>query len=398
MSHRDIYDGRIRRAIVTADQSVRIEAAGQNALADFNAEIINDLNQLHILHTEVAGRENEFRGFRDLHRLSRLPNVGSRNHSLFAGMLIAVFILVESILNGMFFARGSESGLIGGVAQAFVFSILNVGVGAVYGRLLLPYIFHRGVGQKILGLAGLGAFLLWLGGLNLFIGHFRDVFIANAGDVPMKDLLDRIRIAPISFRDAQSGLLAVLGMALGGAAVIDVAVDRDLYPGYARVGRLREQAITRYAVAQGECLSALTRLRNDAVADMTDAIEMIGSSRYDLELAREGRLRLHSNYSAYLSELTHAHTRLILSYRVANRRNRKTPPPRYFDDLPSRPASLTPTPLPELKELSQDVRSEAIERIERYIRAVNERFEITLPRYRTVSELTTPASVQHVSA
>src|SRR5256885_3635943 len=106
LSQLDIYDGRIKRAVITGDQRVAIEAAGNNVLVDFKARIIDDQNHLHILLQEVKGRDEEFRSFRERHSLKRLPKVVSRSKEALSFIFLGLFIVAESILNGMFFAEG----------------------------------------------------------------------------------------------------------------------------------------------------------------------------------------------------------------------------------------------------------------------------------------------------
>jgi hypothetical protein len=151
LAQRDFYEGRIRKAAITPDLKVQLEAAGANALADFRAEIIHDQNTLHTLLQAAGNREAEYQEFRQRHNLNRLPRNISQGQRTFAFMVLAVFVILESILNGMFFAEGSEAGLIGGVMQALVLSILNVGVAALYAVYGLPFLFHRRMWGKLLG-------------------------------------------------------------------------------------------------------------------------------------------------------------------------------------------------------------------------------------------------------
>src|SRR5678816_4085969 len=46
-SQLELYDGRIRRALLSTDQRTLIEAAGEGALTDLRVQVIDDLNHLH---------------------------------------------------------------------------------------------------------------------------------------------------------------------------------------------------------------------------------------------------------------------------------------------------------------------------------------------------------------
>jgi hypothetical protein len=387
LSQRDFYEGRIRRAAITPDLRVQLEAAGANALADFRAEIIHDQNSLHTLLQAAGNREQEFQEFRGRHGLNRLPRNISRGQRTFAALVLAVFVILESILNGMFFAEGSEAGIIGGVTQALVLSMLNVGVAALYAVYGLPFLFHRQIWGKVLGGLATIAFMVWLAGLNLAIGHFRDLFVEGAGVVQMAELLNRLTNAPLLLGDAKSGLLVLLGMALGLLAVIDVAASRDPYPGYGAIGRERQRAIERYAHENAKSLATIMQLRDKTVDDMTAAIELMRETQYDMQLAIEGRSRLHHNYRAYLEHLAVVHERLIQRYREGNRRVRRGDVPEYFRQTPTRPAFVEPPVMLQMPGLEPDVRPEVITRIDEDIKAVNEKFAQTVPEYQTVGQL-----------
>lgn len=387
LAQRDFYEGRIRRAAITPDLKVQLEAAGANALADFKAEIIHDQNTLHTLLQAAGNREAEYQEFRQRHNLNRLPRNISQGQRTFAFMVLAVFVIVESILNGMFFAEGSEAGIIGGVMQALVLSILNVGVAALYAIYGLPFLFHCKVWGKAVGVLATAAFAVWLLGLNLAIGHFRDLFVQEAGNVQMVELLSRLTSAPLLLGDAKSGLLVLLGIALGLLSVIDVAASHDPYPGYGAIGRERQRAIERYAHENAKSLAAIMKLRDQTVDDMTAAIELMRSAQFDMQQAIEGRARLHHNFRAYLEHLAVVHERLIQRYRDGNRRVRRGDVPPYFRQPPARPSFIEPPVMSQMPGMEPDVRPEVIRQIDEDIKAVNEKFAQTVPEYQTVGQL-----------
>jgi hypothetical protein len=398
LSQRDIYEERIQRLAITPDLQVQIEAAGSNALVDFKAEVIHDQNQLHTLLRSVGSRESEFREFRERHCITRLPKHIATGQRTFALMLLIVFILLESILNGMFFAEGSEAGLIGGVVQALVLSLLNVGVAALYAVYGLPLLYHRRRGVKLIGGLVTLLFGVWLGGLNLAIGHFRDLFIAGAGKVQMAELLNHLTGAPLLLGDAKSAILVLLGIALGLLAVIDVAAIRDLYPGYGAIGREREHAIDHYAEENARSLAAMMQLRDQTVDDLSSAIELIRGSQFEIQQAIDGRTRLHHNLRAYFEHLAVVHERLVQRYRESNRRVRRGEAPLYFRSPPARPSFVDPPALSSLAAHELDARAEVIARIDYYIKAINEKFEQTMPEYQTVGQLATLGRMELATA
>ncbi len=382
-----LYEGRIRRALISADQRVMIEAAGQNALADYVALTTDDLNHLHNDREELEGRARELRDFQEANGLRRPPHVIQRREQVLRLLVLAIFVIVESILNGMFFAKGSEGGLIGGVSQALVLSLLNIGGAVLYAVLGMPLLRHSRIGGRFVGILATLAYIVWVLLLNLAIAHYRDLFVLHEGQVAMDVLAGRLWTAPLHLMEAQSWLLGILGVALSIVSLIDAAGLNDPYPGYGALGRRHKEAVCDFAEHNSRCLQGLQGLRDSAVADMTAVIEAMRTSEYDLRLATEGRERLHQNYVAYLDHLAVAYQQLVRRYREANQAVRTTADPGYFQSWPAPPAFLGTSPLPPLPELATDARTTVIEQMEYYIGKVNAAFEDALSRYKSVAQV-----------
>lgn len=397
-SQLDLYDGRIRRALISTDQRASIDAAGESALADFRVQAIDDLNHLHNTRREVEGREREFEAFRAAHKLVRLPNVVSPREQAVRWLVLAIFVVLESTLNGLFFAEGSETGLIGGFAQAFVLSLLNIGAAVLYARFGLPLVVHARPAAKTVGVFATLVYGVWAVGINLFIGHFRDLFIQNAGQVAVSDLASRFTTAPLTLADAKSLLLVALGVGLSLVSLIDAAGMDDLYPRYGAIGRRRADAVSTYADHKARCFAGLTQRRDSAIEDMSRIIELIRAAEFELRLAVEGRSRLHENYRAYFRHLADSYVRLLQRYREANIRARSALPPARFQSRPVPPDFLAEPPQRELPDLDKDARAHALERLEHFIKAVNQEFEAAVRQYQTVAGLTEQGDARHVDA
>jgi hypothetical protein len=128
-------------------------------------------------------------------------------------------------------------------------------------------------------------------------------------------------------------------------------------------------------------------LRDQAVDDMTAAVQLIRDAQLGMLRAMEGRTRAHGMYVSYLSQLTGVHQRLVQRYRERNRRVRRGDPPAYFQRPAVRPLFAEPPSLTPLPGLEEDVRREVIARIDHYIKAVNDRMEDAMPEYQTVGQL-----------
>jgi hypothetical protein len=385
-----VYDGRIRRALVSADQRVQIEAAGQGALGDFEALAVDDLEQLHLITREVEGRQQEYEEFRKANRLTRLPRVVGGREKVLRFLLIAILFLLESVLNGIMFAKGSDAGLIGGVAQALMLSLLNLGSAILLARGALPQLAHRNFFRKLLGIVAVPVYAVLAVSINLLIAHFRDAFIAHAGEVDMVALKAQLLAHPLALGDANSWVLCAVGIVFSLITLIDAAGLDDPYPGYGRIGRELAQAIARFAQAKSHCLDGLMGRRDAAIKDMADVITDLRSLEYDADLAVQGRMRLHRDFVAHLASLASAQVSLVLRYREANERARKTPPPAYFRNEPRVPAFLEAPALPDPPAFDTCERQLAIARMEHYIGAINAEYKRRVGDYDTLDVLTAP--------
>jgi hypothetical protein len=397
-SQLELYDGRIRRAFISTDQRAAIEAAGESALADFKVQTIDDLNHLYNARRQVEGREREFDSFRKKHKISRLPKLVQSRQRVVRWLFLAIFVISESTVNGLFFAKGSETGIIGGVLQAFVLSLFNVGVAVLFAMFGLPLVRHVFPIVKAVGVFSVVLYAASALGINLAIGHFRDLFSQNAGQVPVPVLVERITTTPFMFVDAESMLLVFLGMGLSLLSLIDSAGMEDPYWGYGEVGQNRDEAIRAYASQNSRCLAGLTERRDSAIRDLTQVIEETRAAELELQLAVEGRSRLHENYRAFLRHLVDSNGRLLQRYREANVCARSTAPPKRFEKQPASPNSLDEPPPLEQPDLSQDARAQLIDRLQHFIKAINQEFEAGVRQYQTVAGLTDLSDSRNVTA
>lgn len=384
-SQLNLYEGRIRRVLISTDHRAEIEAAGENALTDFKVQAGDDRDHLFTASLEVKGREQELQAFRAAHRLVRLPVIITPREKVVRWLVLGILILLESILNGLFFAEGSEIGLIGGVTQAFVLSLLNVGAAILYAQYGLPLLVHGHPGIKAVGIGATLIYATWAVSLNLVIGHFRDLFITHTGEVKMADITARLAGQPFVLEDAKSWLLTALGVGISLISVIDASGMNDLYPGYGAAGRRRADAISVYVDGKARCLAGLTQRRDAAIKEMSQVINLMRSAEYELRLAVEGRSRLHGSYRAYLGHLAKAYERLLQRYREENIRTRAMPPPDRFQNPPTSTGFLTEPELADLPDVGKDARTHVIERMEYFIKAINQQFETEVNRFPPVS-------------
>lgn len=395
-SQLNLYESRARRAIVTPEEPAEIAAAGEAALADFKVHVANDLDHLHIEQHKVKASQEELQRFQATHGLRRFPRVPTSRETRFRVIVLLIFVSIESFLNGTFFAEGSDQGMIGGVQQALVFSALNIGAAVICALYFIPLLRHRRRSANVLGMSLVLLYTLFDIAFNLCIAHFRDLFSASDGIVSAHVFWQQLFQQPLSLADMQSWVLFCAGIALSVAALLDASGLGDPYPGFSRIGRKYESAVSSYATSKAHRLGDLMERRDRALSEMKDVIATIKSRDLDVRLAHEGSARLHQELIAFLDHLASAHELLVLRYREFNRRTRTMSPPGYFASLPSRPDFLEAPTAPNLPHPSEVFSEKVVVHMEHYIRAVSTEFTEALTKYQSVSHLT--ASSGHVAS
>lgn len=109
-----------------------IHKANAEGVSDFKAEIVRGRNELHGLRRALNAAEEDYADFRRRHRITRAPRL-SEGYVWFLKVSFLIFLfLVESIMNGVFLAKGSDMGIVGGIVEALSFSFLNIGIALVF--------------------------------------------------------------------------------------------------------------------------------------------------------------------------------------------------------------------------------------------------------------------------
>jgi hypothetical protein len=235
----------------------------------------------------------------------------------------------------------------------------------------LPVLIYRKLAVQLVGGLAVLAYLAWLLVLNLLIAHFRDAFVSAGGDVSAGLLWESFTRSPFALADAQSWLLALLGIGFSVSALISAQGLDDRYLFYGDIGRARVDAFKHFNNEKTVALEGFMQRRDEAVDQMTEVIAALRRQEYDKRLAIDGRSRLHRELSAFFDHLAAVHQRLVTQYRECNEAARSAAAPDYFRASPRRPSLLEAPPLPTVPELGDDAREAAVERMRHFIKEVN---------------------------
>lgn len=314
----NLYNDRINYGLLSMNQIILVESAGVDALTDFKIQAQADLDHLYEVYREVEGRERDYNMFRTNNHLERMPNIVSVSKWRVRIAFLVLIVIIESIMNGFFYAEGSHAGIIGGIIEAVVLSLLNVSIAWIYTVFIMRCLWHTKLSLRIFGgIITLLYFFIALG-FNLSIGHYRDLYIHFEGQVPYHEIVSRLWSSTFMFNDTKSGILSALSLLMNIFAIIDTEGMDDSYLGYSDVGHRRLSAIDDYNNRKSLCFSTLADRRESAVNDMKEVIYTMNSSSFEIRLALGGRERLYNVYRKYIRELQINYETLLQKYYEAN--------------------------------------------------------------------------------
>lgn len=285
----------------------------------------------------------EYEAFRTRHRLARPAR--QPGHRGLALSLLAFFVTVESLLNGLFFAEGSEAGLLGGVAIALSVSVVNVVLlGAVLGFFPARWINHRNFGLKALGVLLVTCGIVAIVVVNGFVAHYRDAYERLGDAVVLREVWSHLVAAPADLARLQSWLLFLLGLGFAGLGFAKGYRLDDPYPGYGLVDRRRDEAETIYLRHRQQRIDDATETRDRALEAIDGGIQRLRGAAAQRDQLLSARAQLVAKLQSHEAHLAQAANALLAVYREANRAARTTPAPAHFDSVFAFPDRLLERP------------------------------------------------------
>ncbi len=366
-----------------------IRNTAPQAVAEFNAEVLQGRDQLYQLRRTLVENERERDSFRQDNRLKgRAPRVPSTTSTFMKTALLAFLFVSETYINGVFLAKGAELGLLGGVVEALAFAILNVLFSFGIGLGGVRQINRPGVGFKLLGL---GSIVVWLGFvvlLNLALAHYREVAGTLYEDAGVR-VIARMREAPANLIDIKSWLFFAIGIVWSIIALIEGVFFTDPFPGYAALQKRVDKAHDDYRRCKNALIEGLRDIRDDAVLAMETAQHDLGKRRAEHAAILEGRSRVIQLFKEQQDQLERAGNALLARYRSANRQARSTPVPPHFSQHWQMERVVVEAHLPEImlrKSLDDEIR-DAEEILSREIQAIHSAFTKAVEAYNQIDDL-----------
>ncbi|WP_441252102.1 hypothetical protein AB8A28_09210 [Tardiphaga sp. 71_E8_N1_1] len=323
-----------------------VEFSVQTELANIRLMARNTLTQFrdvnHRAEAELGPLRETYVAFRDelkefqqkngLRRTAREPSGRLATYGL-----LFVVIAVEAILNGIFFSKGSDFGLVGGVLTAVAVSAANVSLSFSIGLFPMRWLNHRSNLLKLTGLSFSGVGVAALIALHGFAAHYREALgvieDSRAREVAYRSLVE----TPFGLADLDSYYLFAVGAVCSFLAIWKGYRNDDPYPHFGAYYRRARDAREDYSDEHAKLFEDLEDIKEKTVTAIN-----AGTTRIPLFPQQAAQIRSQRNaaldlFRAYETSSEASANQLLAIYRDANRDARTTPVPAHF---------LTPWKLP----------------------------------------------------
>ncbi len=348
--HRPIFEERMRLPSESRGADALLDQ-GCKELKDAVAEERPDLEGLARDAQQAIGELNRFK--REEGRTADADFPESRR--LHYGIL-ATLLVLETLINGIFFGTNVAGGLFGGMSYAVLISAVNVlGLGFL-AATMFRYVQHRDSRRKIGGLAILGVVVVVAVFWNLFVAHYREALAEDYPPPPEtvtaessaseqeiaacwrgpdeseadQEALCLFRASPFGFGGFYSYMLLLIGLAMCAFAALDWFKTDDPYPGYGKRERHRRRTEEALSDDRRELLGRVRDMHDDALGRQRgDFVDPVDSRGLALS-AFDKLLRRHGDLCSFAGDLEKSCSGALDIYRTANREARSTPEPHLW--------------------------------------------------------------------
>jgi hypothetical protein len=259
---------------------------------------------------------------------------------------LVVPLVIESLLNGNFFAEASDFGLVGGAATAVIISALNIALGFFMGVGPARYCQHVKSSHLFWALPAYAGMIALIVLFNMAVGHYREMLIASP-DARSFQVMPRMLENPFAIYDIKSVALVIIGCLVAFVSASKGYTAFGTYPGHATAYKRWRQ---RWSAVEeerrrldAELLPELEAIRTQVDGFREDCRDELGK----LQGVKAAAEKARDLYLSRLGQLRAAKDAAMMQYREANLRVRTDLAPAYFTQSLNLAEIDQPTELPE---------------------------------------------------
>lgn len=308
-------------------------AESKYASGDFKHDITTLIqkykNNIRDIEKELKLKSDDLKNFKSKNNIYR--EASYPDSKIFHFSIIIFILLIETMLNSYFFAKGSELGLLGGASQAIIISLVNI----ILAFFLSKIIRYTNIAKVFLKYS---AYIMALGILfvvftfNILVGHLR-IYLVESPDTAYRDAITSFKENPFNLSDFNSVILVLIGILIFIIATFDFYKMDDIYPGYGKLDRSYKEILDFHAETKDNLLDELSDMKNKsyrALEDKQKSSKIILKEAQDIPIFRQ---RMNKQYKVYYSKLNKLYKSMIGEYRNINKQARNDRMPKFFDKI-----------------------------------------------------------------
>ncbi len=313
-----------------AEQSIAIEKVLEGFDGEVQASLTPQLTEIDGCRVDAITAEKDLAEFKKENNLRRTATYPDSSIWTFGILLVA--LCVESLFNGLFFAKGNDLGLVGGVSIAFIISFLNISFGFASGYLVLRNFNHLSVVRKYLGLIFF-LFLIFLSFVfNILIAHYREALSIDPDNATTL-AVESFRGGILAVSDVESWLLFLVGSIFYVIAAYKGYQFDDPYPGYGKISRLKNHTLGELDDFRQQLIEEVDDIHNECLVKVDSDFKTIKQKQQQLNSYISAFEHQISIYSSHIQNLYSNLNYIITVYREKNSGEREAPRPKYFDKI-----------------------------------------------------------------
>lgn len=324
----DLQDAIFNTSI--AEEVSEIESMSNTFESQISAGLQSKLSHLKSMEDDYRQLNDDINHFKKTNSLRRTACYPESHILTFALLILA--LLLESSLNGIFFAEGSDAGLIGGVVTALGISFINILFGFSMGLFVLRYKNHVVRIKAILSYLVITLAVTCSMAFNLLIGHYREALTNNPDDahsVAVENFSNGI----MTIYDVQSWFLISIGLIFFGLAIYKGYKFDDEYPQYGKFARNREQLKDDIISEKQDFYDEFDNLHDEFDSKLDDIFDDVKMKSKRLNSYVSTIENQESIYRSYTVHLQNCLAYVIQLYRDINTNERDEAAPKYFDEM-----------------------------------------------------------------
>ena len=246
-------------------------------------------------------------------------------------VIVGGILLGESMLNAFFFATGLDGGIFAGFAMAVAFSIINLSIGFFSGKFVLPNTNHISQTKKrVYWACTVVITLILLPVVNLFIAHYREALNLNPDNATNILAWDSLTNGLFSLTDANSWLLAVLGLLFAMVAMYEGYSSDDKYPGYGKLTKKKYEKIGGLDTYKESARQKLIDIHEEFKSELEDNEEVMNESYKRSNKMISGVEYYLNILEEYIKSCETGYKQIVTLYREENTSARQDGVPEYF--------------------------------------------------------------------